>query len=87
MASVKRGNYVVVLVPFGSASEGDVQFAQSEAQYGKVWFPARGILRNETHVAKGTRVMLRETGLPFSRYDLQLVRDEVLSITLADGKK
>jgi hypothetical protein len=60
---------------------------QSEAQSCKVWFLDGGMLPNETHVAGAARVLFRETGLPFSSDDLLLVRDEVLSITLADVKK
>jgi hypothetical protein len=83
MASLKLGNYVVILVLVGSASAGDVQFVmQCDAKSGEVWFLTCRILPNETHVVAAARVLLRETGLQFSRDDLQLVRDEVVSITL-----
>jgi 8-oxo-dGTP pyrophosphatase MutT (NUDIX family) len=88
MASFGPGSYVVILVSFGSASAGDIQFVmQREAQSGKVWFPAGGLLPNETHVSSIARVLLCETGLPFSSGDLALIRDEVISITLSDGTK
>jgi hypothetical protein len=73
----------------GSASTCDVQFVmQREAQSaGKVlWLPAGEILPNETHVASPTPVLLHETGLLFSSDNLQLVRDEEVLVTLADGK-
>jgi hypothetical protein len=76
------------LVPIASASARIIQFVpQREAQSGKVWFPASGILPNETISAAAAQVLLRETGLTFSSDDVQLVRDEVVSITLADGEK
>jgi hypothetical protein len=39
------------------------------------------------HAAPTSRVLFRETILPFSSDDLQLVRYEVASITFSDGKK
>jgi hypothetical protein len=88
MASLGPDNYVVILVSVGSALGGDIQFdLQRQARSGKVWFPVRGKLPNETHVAAECRVLLPITGLSFSSDDLQLVRDEVVSITLSDGTK
>jgi hypothetical protein len=44
MASLRPENYVVILVPVGSASAGDIQFVmQREAISGKVWSPTGGI--------------------------------------------
>jgi hypothetical protein len=40
-------------------------------------------LPNETPLAAAARVLERESGRPFSSDDLQLVRHEVVSITLS----
>jgi hypothetical protein len=53
----------------------------------KMRLPAGGISPSETHVVAAARVLLREIGVVFSSDDLQLVRDEGVSITLSDGKK
>jgi hypothetical protein len=50
-------------------------------------FQLAEFLPNETYVTTAARVLLRETGLPFSSGDLQLVRDEAVSIMLSDSTK
>jgi hypothetical protein len=45
------------------------------------------ILFNETHVASVARVVLLKIGMPFSSDDLELVRDQIVSITLSNGEK
>jgi hypothetical protein len=68
MASFGNGNYIVILGLVRGASAGDVQFVlQREAQSGKVWFPAGGILPNATNVVKATQVLLRETAVSHFR--------------------
>jgi hypothetical protein len=44
-------------------------------------------MADETHASVASRVMLRETGSPFSSDDLQLVRNDVVWIRLSDGTK
>jgi hypothetical protein len=62
---------MLILVSVGSVLGGDIQFVlQREAKSGKVWFSTAGMLPNETHAASTSRVLLRETGLPFSSDDL-----------------
>jgi hypothetical protein len=64
---------------------GDNPFVlQRKVQSGKVWLSVGGISPIETIVALVSRV-LRETGLAFSSDEL--VRDEVVLITLSDGTK
>jgi hypothetical protein len=68
----------------------DVQFVlRREAQSGKVWFRARGILPNKTLATTVERVLLLESRnrLTIFSDDLHLVRSEVVPIRLTDGKK
>jgi hypothetical protein len=83
-----HGLSVAILGSVGSASGGDIQVVlQREFQSGDMWFSVGELIPNVRHIGGVSRVLLRDIGLPFWSEDLQLVRDEVVSITRSDGTK
>jgi hypothetical protein len=58
-----------------------------EAQSDRVGFSFGGVAHHEGYVASAIRVLQRETGLSLSNEDFQLLRTEIVQITLPDNTR
>jgi ADP-ribose pyrophosphatase YjhB (NUDIX family) len=88
MASVGPGRYVVVELHVGGTKLSNVKFVlQREPRTGKTWFPAGSVAANEEPVDAAVRELREETSRALTPYDLTLLSDAPVRVTLPYGQQ
>jgi 8-oxo-dGTP pyrophosphatase MutT (NUDIX family) len=87
MASLRPGNYVVVVLPVGGSKASNMKLVfQRVPRNDKAWFLAGSILPIEAHVEVAVRELFEEVGLTLTVDDATLLSGNHVRVPLSVGE-